>query len=157
MFLIWKHILWETLFSSYQKVAFEKKKLKSLGEEAHGILRVGASHWCLPFFLFFGLMAPFSCFLPLSWFFPSFPSTTVFFLLSLTSQRLHITWVSPQKNSDTFTFPKESKQTTIPKSCFIVENRIPKSYWILSSVILFVGYTWPSTHWKRETIFLNYT
>lgn len=52
MFLIWKHILWETLFSSYQKVAFEKKKLKSLGEEAHGILRVGASHWWLPFFIF---------------------------------------------------------------------------------------------------------
>lgn len=95
MFLIWKHLLWETLFSSYQKVAFEKKKLKSFHEEAHRILPVGSLSLSLPCFC---LMAPFSCFSPRHEFFhhscqqPCFP-----FLLSLTSQRLHIICVSPQK------------------------------------------------------------
>ena len=81
-------------------------------------------------FFFFCLMAPFSCFFPLSWFFPSFPPTTVFSLLIpyLTEATYNLGF--PAKNYDTFTFPKESKQTTIRKSCFTVENRIPKSYWM---------------------------
>lgn len=130
MFLIWKHLLWETLFSSYQKVAFEKKKLKSFHEEAHRILRVGSLSLSLPCFC---LMAPFSCFSPLSWIFPSFLPTTVFSLPSipyLTEATYNLCF--PAKNHDTFTFPKESKQTAIPKSCFTVENRIPKSYWMPS-------------------------
>lgn len=85
------------------------------------------------FFFFFGLMAPFLDHI-----------NRRFYYFSSLRKRLYL-------------ISRKLKQTTIPKSCFcIVENRNPKSTGCQSSVILFVGYTWPSTHWKHETIFLNY-
>lgn len=132
MFLIWKHLLWETLFSSYQKVAFEKKKLKSFDEEAHRILCVGGLS-LMPSF-FFLLDGSLFLFLPSVMIFSiTFLPTTVFSLPSipyLTEATYNLCF--PTKYHDTFTFPKESKQTAIPKSCFTVENGIPKSYWMSS-------------------------
>ena len=142
MFLIWKHILWETLFSSYQKVAFEKKKVEKFQWGSPWDPACGG----LSLIFFFCLMAPFSCFFPLSWFFPSFPPTTVFSLLIpyLTEATYNLGF--PAKNYDTFTFPKESKQTTIRKSCFTVENRIPKSYWMSNLLWYYVLVTHGHQH-----------